>query len=138
MRNWEFAERAAAIMETRGKCEWTQEDIYGRVCVVGAYLRIGIEDTSSSMTRQMLNAISAAERIITAEVGENDGILRPIVKWSDSHSQAEVVAGLKSAAAILRAQDNDAAVAQWTEQPVVNRQAEGSIPSGGVPERIEA
>lgn len=90
---------AADVMDLRGKCEGVYTDERGRVCAVGA-LRLVVTGRATPPTSWDLSregAYRAAARALRRWL-DAPGAVPAIYVWSDSHSQQEVVAGLRAAA----------------------------------------
>lgn len=92
---------AADVMDRRGKCVDDYTDEHGRVCALGALCLVTLgratpPDPDIITPVDQEEAYLAAERALRRWLGGGWGVA--ISMWSDTHSQQEVVAGLRAAA----------------------------------------
>lgn len=95
---------AADVMDRLGKCVDDYTDEHGRVCALGALCMVTLgratpPDPDIITPADQEEAYIAAERALRRWLtGRAAGFGAATPVWSDSHSQQEVVAGLRAAA----------------------------------------
>lgn len=112
MKVYQVLDRAARLMDRLGKASHIREDYRGRVCALGAIYEAA---NLSRWSGEHHPAIAAMASVLpTAGMGDDC----TVALWSNTHTKATIVAGLKAQAAILKARES-------AEAPVVVSEAVG-------------